>query len=166
MKYLIYNKASRREHYIKEFENEDDVYHWISNTLDCSKYWVYYALKYLLKFHKVICDAKDYDYEFHYEDDIANNDGAYLGILKQMDDPINQRIWLKTFDKKPLVLDINENYWLDNGEVVSEHLVGDTVETVKSDGWWLFSGELGKMKPVQKLSEAEAVKIVLERGRK
>lgn len=166
MKYLIYNNAGRAEHYIKEFENEDDVYHWIINTLDCSKNWSDRSLKELLKFHKVICDAKDYDYEFHYEDDIANNDGAYLEILKQMDDPINQRIWLKTFDKKPLVLDINENYWLDNGDVVSEHLVGDTVETVKSDGWWLFSGELGKMKPVQKLSEAEAVKIVLERGRK
>ena len=64
MKYLIYNNAGRAEHYIKEFENEDDVYHWIINTLDCSKNWSDRSLKELLKFHKVICDAKDYDYEF------------------------------------------------------------------------------------------------------
>lgn len=107
MKYLIYNKAGCAEHYIKEFENEDDVYHWISNTLDCSKHWVYYTLEYLLKFHKVICDAKDNDYEFHYEDDIANNDGAYLEILKQMNDPTNKQIWFKKSGAKLTKLDIN-----------------------------------------------------------
>ena len=34
------------------------------------------ALEYVLRAYKVICDTHDFDYEFHYIDDIKNNVGA------------------------------------------------------------------------------------------
>lgn len=59
-------------------------------------------------------------------------------------------------------LDINEIYRLSNGDVVMERLVGGEYDhtTVRSDGWWVFSGDPGRMKPVQKLTEEEALRLV------
>ena len=38
------------------------------------------ALNYCLTTYKTICDELDYDYEFHYIEDIKNNDGAFREI--------------------------------------------------------------------------------------
>jgi len=38
------------------------------------------ALEYVLREYKVLCNALDYDYEFHYTDDIKNNVGADLEL--------------------------------------------------------------------------------------
>ena len=48
-------------------------------------------------------------------------------------------------------------------EAVMIHLVGGSVEgkdAVHSVGWYLFKGELGKMKPVKKLTKVQALKLV------
>jgi len=39
------------------------------------------ALSYVLKAYKAICDEHDFDYEFHYIDDIKNNVGADLELV-------------------------------------------------------------------------------------
>ena len=59
-------------------------------------------------------------------------------------------------------LDINEIYRLSNGDVVMEHLVGGEYDdtAVRSDGWWVFRGECGRMKPVHKFTEEEALRLV------
>lgn len=81
MKYLIYEKKKRDEHYYREFQCEDDIRTWIFNTLDCSKEWEYCRVAYLLESHKAISDKNGFDYEFIYEDDIVNNNRAFQEIL-------------------------------------------------------------------------------------
>ena len=39
------------------------------------------ALAYVLKAYKAICDENDFDYEFHYIEDIKNNVGADLELI-------------------------------------------------------------------------------------
>ncbi|MBN2769042.1 MAG: DUF1738 domain-containing protein [Campylobacterales bacterium] len=47
-------------------------------------------------------------------------------------------------------------YTLSDGTVLMESLSGDTVETTKSEGIYIFTGEPGKMIPTTKLSDNEA----------
>jgi hypothetical protein len=69
-------------------------------------------------------------------------------------------------------LDENDIYWISKkgkiNECVMIHLVGGSVEgkdAVHSVGWYLFKGELGKMKPIKKLSTQMALKMVNATGR-
>jgi len=60
-------------------------------------------------------------------------------------------------------LDINKLYWIGKDEVIAENLIGGTggtVDTVRSDGWWIFKGPVGKMKPIRKLTERQAITII------
>ncbi len=92
MKYLICNKDNREDHYFMNGSDSEEIYHKIINTLDCSNEWVYYRVVYLLKMYKKICDKLDHDCEFIYEDDIINNDGAFLEILSLMDKYPNVKV--------------------------------------------------------------------------
>jgi len=49
---------------------------------------------------------------------------------------------------------------LNDGTVIMEHLSGGTVDTVKSEGLYLFAGEPGKMKPLKSLSFDEAKALI------
>ncbi|MCK9550439.1 zincin-like metallopeptidase domain-containing protein [Aquamicrobium sp.] len=52
--------------------------------------------------------------------------------------------------------------YLKDGTVIMEHLAGDTVDTVKSEGLYLFAGEIGKMKPLKSLRFDEAKALVAD----
>ncbi len=64
-------------------------------------------------------------------------------------------------------LDKNEVYWIDGNTAIMTHLSnnptglrnreGHLLDNIKDEGWHLFKGEPGKMKPVRKLSEREAL---------
>lgn len=89
-KFVVYDKNNRDTHYFFTAAGAGDaaseeIYHKIINTLDCSKYWVYYSLEYLLKTYKKICDTLGYDYEFIYIEDITNNMRSFQEILSLMD---------------------------------------------------------------------------------
>ncbi len=49
---------------------------------------------------------------------------------------------------------------LNDGTVIMEHLTGGTVDTVRSEGLYLFAGEPGKMKPLKSLSLDEAKALI------
>ena len=78
-------------------------------------------------------------------------------------------------------LDENTVYWLGGGskylsdedatfEAVMIHLsnnptgerdsAGRVKDNIKNEGWYLFRGKIGRMKPVKKLSDAEAIKLI------
>ncbi len=40
------------------------------------------AIAYILREYKAICDENDWDYEFHYVDDVKNNVGADLELVE------------------------------------------------------------------------------------
>ncbi|MBN2722374.1 MAG: DUF1738 domain-containing protein, partial [Campylobacterales bacterium] len=52
--------------------------------------------------------------------------------------------------------------YLKDGTVIMEHLAGETVGTVKSEGLYLFAGEIGKMKPLKSLRFDEAKALVAD----
>jgi antirestriction protein ArdC/phage/plasmid primase-like uncharacterized protein len=53
-------------------------------------------------------------------------------------------------------------YELVNGTVIMEHLTGETVDNIKSEGLYIFTGEPGKMHPTTPLSKDEATKLIKE----
>lgn len=65
----------------------------------------------------------------------------------------------------------HEVYWINKRTVISIHLSnnqtgardsqGHLKDNIKNEGWFLFKGEgVGRMKPVRKLSERQALNII------
>ena len=67
-------------------------------------------------------------------------------------------------------LDENNVYWLNNNEAIMIHLSnkptglrnqeGHLLDNIKNEGWFLYKGEPGKMKPITKLTKLEAIKKI------
>ena len=67
-------------------------------------------------------------------------------------------------------LDTNDVYQIDERTAIMTHLSnnptgardgsGRMLDNIQDEGWYLFKGEMGRMKPVKKLSEREALKII------
>jgi hypothetical protein len=55
--------------------------------------------------------------------------------------------------------------YLSNKHTGARNSDGQLLDNLQSEGWFLFRGILNKMKPVKKLSEKEALKLVNEKGR-
>ena len=51
-------------------------------------------------------------------------------------------------------------YWLQDGRAIMEHLVGGTVESVRSGSLCLFAGRTGNMYPVECLTFDKALAII------
>lgn len=60
------------------------------------------------------------------------------------------------------ILCTNEIYRLSKNEVLMMSLVGGTVESIKEEGWFLFKGEQAPMKKTQKLTEREAIELIIK----
>jgi len=70
----------------------------------------------------------------------------------------------KTMHQEKDILDNTINrgnpYELSDGRVIMEHLKGGEVDNIQSQGLYIFSGEPGNMKPITKLSNSEAEKLI------
>lgn len=95
----------------------------------------------------------DYVMDLSLEKNINQEEVAEKGITMTE----AQHAWVQ---KK---LDAGEPIYLDNNRVIMENLRGGTVESVKSEGLFVFTGEQGNMKPATQLSETEAKEMILER---
>jgi hypothetical protein len=69
---------------------------------------------------------------------------------------------------------LNENdvYWIAEDKAIMIHLSnnptgqrnqeGQLIDNIKNEGWFLYKGKPGQMKPITKLGEFEAIKIINE----
>jgi len=53
-------------------------------------------------------------------------------------------------------------YKLRDDTVIMEHLIGGTIDNIKSDGLYIFTGKPGKMQPTKALSKKEAIRMIKE----
>lgn len=81
--FVIYNNQKKDEYYYLKLEDENEISDFVGKYLDNSKNWVYHDLDKLLKIHQKISDIHDWDYEFHYIDDIY--DREFQEILRLID---------------------------------------------------------------------------------
>ncbi|MDD3591841.1 MAG: zincin-like metallopeptidase domain-containing protein [Sulfurovum sp.] len=95
----------------------------------------------------------DYVMDLSLEKNINQEEVAEKGITMTE----AQHAWVQ---KK---LDAGEPIYLDNNRVIMENLRGGTVESVKSEGLFVLTGEQRNMKPSTQLSETEAKEMILER---
>lgn len=73
-------------------------------------------------------------------------------------------------------LDENKIYWININNCISIHLSnnytgkrnneGQLIDNIKNEGWYLFTGQIGKMIPVKKLRDIEALKMINKEVRK
>jgi len=83
--FILFNSQKPDEYHILKLESESEIYDFAANYLDNSKKWIYHSVENLLSIHKKISDIHDWDYEFHYVDDIVNNERGFQEILRLMD---------------------------------------------------------------------------------
>lgn len=84
-----------------------------------------------------------------FDQDVADYKEAKQGI-----EPVSEILENTIVQGKP--------YELSDGTVIMEHLTGETVDNIKSEGLYIFTGEPGKMQPTTPLSKDAATKMIKE----